>query len=79
MLGREDWYYDQTMGKKVIQCAHCPYRTLFMGNLRTHHNYKHSTNPVTFSCPFCEYFAKRKGDLKAHIVSRHQQNLFFKP
>jgi hypothetical protein len=39
--------------------------------MKSHFNYKHNANPITFDCPHCPYRVKDKRNLRFHLVSKH--------
>jgi hypothetical protein len=56
---------------RVLQCLKCNYRSRFPGQMKKHINSKHSSNPITFGCPYCPYRAKQKVHIKIHVATRH--------
>lgn len=56
---------------KMHQCQNCnkSYRHSF--NLSRHLNYECGIEPK-FPCPHCPYRAKLKGNLKKHLMAKHQ-------
>ena len=60
----------------ISEKIYCPYqdwtcwfKTACDSNLRNHTQSRHS---VKYACNQCNYYAKKKGDLKIHIKSKHE-------
>ena len=58
--------------RKQFQCEICKAKFVRILNMKQHVRMVHDESAVSFPCEFCNHFTKYKGNLKAHIKSKHE-------
>ncbi|KAG8259257.1 hypothetical protein J6590_014726 [Homalodisca vitripennis] len=66
--GTPDW---ERITEGLYRCTNCGRSYKYKCGLYTHQQFECGKEPQ-FPCPYCEYRAKRKGNLTSHLANKHR-------
>lgn len=60
-------------GKKEFSCRHCGKQYRWKSTLRRHETVECGGKAPSYSCPYCDYKAKQRGNLGVHVRKHHPE------